>query len=137
MIFQRIVFDLYPYDLQKNVEIPGVISFLSQIFCQKAVLGTLLSKKRLRKDTLYVILWGYFLGPANPESYPDLNSFINQMKLGYLKSILLSRSSLLPLYCISCDISVTFGCFKKRVCTVSLCPGNPIWTEKNHKDDFF
>ena len=32
-------------------------------------LGTLFSKKKLRKDTLYVILYGYFLGPAKPESY--------------------------------------------------------------------
>ena len=39
MIFHWIVLDLYPYDLHKNAEKPGVISFLSQIFCQKAVLG--------------------------------------------------------------------------------------------------
>ena len=37
MIFHWIVFDLYPYDLHKNAEKPGVISFLSQILCQKAV----------------------------------------------------------------------------------------------------
>ena len=37
MIFHWIVLDLYPYDLHKNAEKPGVISFLSQIFCQKAV----------------------------------------------------------------------------------------------------
>ena len=37
MIFHWIVLDLYPYDLHKNAEKPEVISFLSQIFCQKAV----------------------------------------------------------------------------------------------------
>ena len=37
MIFHWIVLDLYAYDLHKNAEKPGVISFLSQIFCQKAV----------------------------------------------------------------------------------------------------
>ena len=40
MIFHRIVLDLYAYDLHKNAEKPGVISFLSQIFCQKAVKET-------------------------------------------------------------------------------------------------
>ena len=39
MIFNWIVLDLYAHDLHKNAEKPGVISFLSQIFCQKAVLG--------------------------------------------------------------------------------------------------
>ena len=38
MIFHWTVLDLYAYDLHKNAEKPGVISFLSQIFCQKAVL---------------------------------------------------------------------------------------------------
>ena len=37
MIFHWIVSDMYAYDLHKNAEKPGVISFLSQIFCQKAV----------------------------------------------------------------------------------------------------
>ena len=37
MIFHWIVLDLYTYDLHKNAEKPGVISFLSQIFSQKAV----------------------------------------------------------------------------------------------------
>ena len=37
MIFQQIVLDLYAYNLHKNAEKPGVISFLSQIFSQKAV----------------------------------------------------------------------------------------------------
>ena len=37
MIFHRIVLDLYAYDLHKNAEKAGVISFLSQILCQKAV----------------------------------------------------------------------------------------------------
>ena len=42
MIFLRIVLDLYAYDLHKNAEKLGVISFLSQIFSQKAVLIGLL-----------------------------------------------------------------------------------------------
>ena len=37
MIFNWIVLDLHAHDLHKNTEKPGVISFLSQIFCQKAV----------------------------------------------------------------------------------------------------
>ena len=36
-IFHRIALDLYAYDLHKNAEKTGVISFLSQIFCRKAV----------------------------------------------------------------------------------------------------
>ena len=37
MIFHWIVSDMYAYDPHKNAEKPGVISFLSQIFSQKAV----------------------------------------------------------------------------------------------------
>ena len=37
MIFYWIVLDLYTYDMHKNAEKPGVISFLSQILCEKAV----------------------------------------------------------------------------------------------------
>ena len=37
MIFHWIDPDLYSYNLHENAEKPGVISFLSQIFCQKAV----------------------------------------------------------------------------------------------------
>ena len=40
MIFHLIVLDLYAYDLHKNAEKARVISFLSQILCQKAVPGT-------------------------------------------------------------------------------------------------
>ena len=43
MIFHWIVLDLYSYNLHKNAEKPGVISFLSQIFCQKAVRGSRVS----------------------------------------------------------------------------------------------
>ena len=41
MIFQQIVLDLCAYNLHKNAEKPGVISFLSQIFCRKVVSGEL------------------------------------------------------------------------------------------------
>ena len=34
----------------------------------------------------------------------DLKDFMIQLKLGYLKSILQSRSSLLPSYCIKCHL---------------------------------
>ena len=37
MIYHWIVLDLYAYDLHKNAEKARVISFLSQILCQKAV----------------------------------------------------------------------------------------------------
>ena len=37
-------------------------------------IGTLFPKKKLRKDTLYVILKGYILGPAKPESYLESKS---------------------------------------------------------------
>ena len=40
MIFHWIVLDLYAYELNKNAEKPEVISFLSQITCQKAVHNT-------------------------------------------------------------------------------------------------
>ena len=54
MIFRRIVLDLYPYDLHKNAEKPGVISFLSQIFCQKAVGDDWQNWKNASKDLSFV-----------------------------------------------------------------------------------
>ena len=43
---------LYAYDLHKNAEKPGVISFLSQIFCQKAIRYPRLTwRDRLKKTT--------------------------------------------------------------------------------------
>ena len=48
MIFNWIVLDLYAHDLHKNAEKPGVISFLSQIFCQKAVEETKADRQRER-----------------------------------------------------------------------------------------
>ena len=47
MIFHRIVLDLYAYDLNKNAEKAGVISFLSQILFQKAVRGSHAPKSSL------------------------------------------------------------------------------------------
>ena len=52
MIFNWIVLDLYAHDLHKNAEKPGVISFLSQIFCQKAVLELSLSRAVYALPTL-------------------------------------------------------------------------------------
>ena len=61
---------MYPYDLQKNAEKPGVISFLSQIFCQKAVLIGVLGRispfgKRPLRDP-WAMTCAFTLGEISP-----------------------------------------------------------------------
>ena len=53
MNFHWIVPDSYPYGLHKNAEKTGVILFLSQIFCQKAVRETEQSKRQIGRQTSF------------------------------------------------------------------------------------